>query len=65
MKSAVDQCKVRDNVEFIMHYARLDSPRKSTIEKLLQSYKELQQEHQIVEESIKQAHGIASETDKV
>ncbi|KAL6430717.1 hypothetical protein ACFW04_006936 [Cataglyphis niger] len=64
-KSAIDQCKVRDNVEFIMHYARLDSPRRSMIEKLLQSYKELQQEHQIMEEGIKQAHGIVSETDKV
>ncbi|CAL1679384.1 unnamed protein product [Lasius platythorax] len=66
LKSAVERCKVKkDYVEFIMHYARLDSPRKSTIEKLLQSYKELQHEHQIMEEGIKQAHGIVSETDKV
>lgn len=65
LKSAVDLCKVSDDVEFIMHYARLDSPRKSTIEKLLQSYKESRQKHQIIEEGIKQAHGIVLETNKV
>lgn len=65
LKSAVDQYEDKKNyVEFIMHYARLDSPKNSTIEKLLQSYKELEHERQIVEEGIKQAH-IVSETDKM
>jgi len=74
MKSAIEECNVRDNVEFIMHYARLEE--KSIVEKLLQSYKELQQVHQIVQESIKQEqeqeqeqeHSIQnlnSETEKV
>lgn len=64
-KSAVEQCNDLDDMEFIMHYARLDSSKRGTIEKLLQSYKEIQKEHQIVEEGVKKAHGISSETDKV
>lgn len=63
MKSAIEECKVKDDVEFIMHYARLEE--KSMIEKLLQSYKESQQVNQIVQESFEQAHSIALETEKV
>lgn len=64
-KSAVEQCEHTNDVEFIMHYVRLESPQESKIPKLLQSYKELQRERQIVAEGIKQAHAISSETDKV
>jgi len=65
-KSAVEQCEhTDDDVEFIMHYVRLECPQVSKIQKLLQSYKELQRERQIVAEGIKQAHGISSETDSV
>lgn len=58
-QTAVDQSENTDDIEFIMQYARLDSPKSGTIEKLLQSYKELQLERQIVEEGIKKAHGIS------
>ncbi|XP_071639587.1 small ribosomal subunit protein mS22 [Temnothorax longispinosus] len=65
-KSAVERCEHTDDAEFIMHYARLESTRKDKIQKLLQSYKELQREREIVAEGIKLAHGISSEiTDKV
>ncbi|KAL6261220.1 hypothetical protein P5V15_008745 [Pogonomyrmex californicus] len=64
-KSAVEQCEHTDDVEFVMHYVRLDSPRKDKLEKLLQAYKELQREQQTVAEGIKQAHGISSETESV
>ncbi|XP_020300293.1 28S ribosomal protein S22, mitochondrial [Pseudomyrmex gracilis] len=60
-KATVDQSEKTDDIEFIMQYARMDSPKSGTIEKLLQSYKELQLEHQIVEEGIKKAHGISPE----
>ncbi|XP_018373518.1 PREDICTED: 28S ribosomal protein S22, mitochondrial [Trachymyrmex cornetzi] len=63
-KSAVEQCEHTDDVEFVMHYVRLELLKKDKIQKLLQSYKELQQEREIVAEGIKQAHGISSETDK-
>jgi len=63
-KSAVEQCENTDDVNFVMHYVRLESLKKDKIQKLLQSYKELQQEREIVAEGIKQAHGISSETDK-
>ncbi|KYN00764.1 PREDICTED: 28S ribosomal protein S22, mitochondrial [Cyphomyrmex costatus] len=63
-KSAVEQCEHADDVNFVMHYVRLESLKSDKIEKLLQSYKELQRERQIVAEGIKQAHGISSETDK-
>lgn len=62
MKSAIEECNVKDDVEFIMHYARLEE--KSMIEKLMQSYKESQQVNQTVEESIEQTRTIASETEK-
>lgn len=62
--SAVEQCSdPDDDVEFILHYARLDSGKTGTLEKLLHSYKELQQQKQILEEGIKKAHGIPVETD--
>jgi small subunit ribosomal protein S22 len=65
-KSAVEPCKHTDDAEFIMHYACLEnSPKRDRIQKLLQSYKELQLEYEIVAENIKQAHGISSETNKV
>lgn len=64
-KSAVDQCRDTDDIKFIMHYVNLESPKKDTIDKLVQSYKELQQEQQIVAEGIKKAHGILSKTDNV
>lgn len=64
-KSAVEPCEHTDDAEFVMHYVRLESPRKDKIQKLLQSYKELERQRQIVTEGIKQAHGISSETDKV
>lgn len=65
-KSAIEQCEHTDDAEFIMHYVRLaDTPKKDRIHKLLQSYKELQRERQIVAEGIKQAHGNTfSEMDK-
>jgi len=65
VKSAVEQCEQTNDTELIMHYARLESSKKDRIQKLLQSYKELQRERQIVMDGIKQAHGISSETDKV
>jgi len=65
VKSAVEQCDQTNDTELIMHYARLESSKKDRIQKLLQSYKELQRERQIVMDGIKQAHGISSETDKV
>lgn len=62
LKSAVEQCKDKeDYVEFIMHYAHLDSLKKGTIEKLLQSYKELEHKRQIVEEGIRQAHIVSTD----
>lgn len=62
--SAVEKCKNdSDDIEFIMHYSRLDSSKRGTIEKLLQSYKELQQEQQILDENIKKAHGISSKSE--
>jgi len=65
-KSAVERCEHTDDAEFVMHYVRLESsPKKDKLQKLLQSYIELQRERQILEEGIKQAHGISSETDKV
>lgn len=63
--SAVEQCDASDDVEFILHYARLDSPKRSTLEKLLHSYKEIQREQQILEEGVKRAHGIPSETNEM
>lgn len=64
-KSAVERCDDSNDIEFIMHYARLDSSKRGTIEKLLQSYKEMQRQHQIVDEGIRRAHGISSKTDKI
>ncbi|XP_011173111.1 28S ribosomal protein S22, mitochondrial isoform X1 [Solenopsis invicta] len=65
-KSTIEPCKHTDDAEFIMHYANLEnSPKRDKIQKLLQSYKELQREYEIVAENIKQAHGISSETNKV
>lgn len=64
-KSAVEQCEHTDDVDFVMHYVRLELSKEDRIQKLLQSYKELQRERQIVAEGIKQAHGISLETDKV
>lgn len=64
-KSAVNQCEDMDDIKFIMHYANLESPKKSTIVKLVQSYMELQQEQQIVSDGIKKAHGILLKTDNV
>jgi small subunit ribosomal protein S22 len=61
-KSTVDKCRDTDDKKFIMHYANLESPKKDTIAKLVQSYKELQQEQQIVTEGIKKAHGISLKT---
>lgn len=63
--SAIEQCSDSDDVQFILHYACLDSPKKDLIKKLLHSYKELQQEQQILEESIKKAHGIPVETSEM
>lgn len=63
-KSAVEPCEHADDAEFVMHYVRLES-KKDKIQKLLQSYKELERQRQIVAEGIKQAHGISPETDKV
>lgn len=64
--SAVEQCSdPTDDVQFILNYARLDSSNGTKIEKLLHSYKELQREQQIVEEGIKKAHGILSETSEM
>ncbi|XP_012527439.1 28S ribosomal protein S22, mitochondrial [Monomorium pharaonis] len=65
-KSAVEPCEHTDDVQFIMHYANLENlPKRDRIQKLLQSYKELQRENEILIEGIKQAHGISSEADKV
>lgn len=68
-ESAVDKCEENSSdEEFVMHYARLDSPKASTIEKIVQSYKELQLQRQTLEEGIKKAHGIISDetqTDQV
>lgn len=65
-KSAVEQCERNtDDVELVMHYARLELSKQNKIQKMLQSYKELQQEREIVAEGVKKAHGISSETDKV
>jgi len=64
-KSAIDQCRDTDDEKFIMHYANLESPKKGTIAKLIQSYKELQQEQQIVAEDVTKAHGISLKTDNV
>jgi len=68
-ESAVNRCEENSSdEEFILHYARLDSPKTSTIEKLVQSYKELCLQRETLEESIKKAHGITSdelETHKV
>lgn len=65
-KSAVEPCEDTNDVEFIMHYLRfVESSKKDKLQKLLQSYKEIERERQIVAEGIKQAHGISSETDKV
>ncbi|XP_014469578.1 PREDICTED: 28S ribosomal protein S22, mitochondrial [Dinoponera quadriceps] len=63
--SAIEQCSNSDDVEFILHYVRLDSPKTGTLEKLLHSYKELQQELKILEEGIKRAHGVPPETIEV
>ncbi|EFN89057.1 28S ribosomal protein S22, mitochondrial [Harpegnathos saltator] len=64
--SAVERCSAdSDDTEFILHYARLDSPKRHTIEKLVHSYKELRREHRIVEEGIKKAHGIPSSTNEM
>lgn len=62
MKSAIEECKVQDDVEFIMHYACLEE--KPIIEKLLQSYKESQQTYKVLQEAIEQEHNIASENEK-
>lgn len=65
-KSTVEPCEHTDDTEFVMHYVRLaDSPKTDKIQKLLQSYKELERQREIVAEGIKQAHGISSEADKV
>lgn len=64
-KSAVEKCDSSDDIEFIIHFSRLDSSQKSIIEKLLRSYQELQQEQKIVDEGIKKSHGILSETNIV
>jgi len=64
-KSAVEQCEHTDDAEFVMHYAQLDSPRKDRIQKLLQSYKELQRKRQILAESIEQAQDTSTEMDKI
>ncbi|EZA55913.1 28S ribosomal protein S22, mitochondrial [Ooceraea biroi] len=68
-ESAVNRCKDdSSDEEIVMHYARFDSARTTTIEKLVQSYKELHQQRKLLEEGIKKAHGLTSnqvETDKV
>lgn len=58
-ESAVNQCEDdSSDEEFVMHYARLDSSKASTIEKLVQSYKEMRLVRESLEEGIKKAHGI-------
>jgi len=68
-ESVVNRCEENSSdEELVLHYARLDSPKTSTIEKLVQSYKELCLQRKILEEGIKKAHGLTSnelETDKV
>lgn len=64
-KSSIDECRDMDDIKLIIHYANLESPKKGTIDKLIQSYKELQQEQQIVAEGIKKVHGISMKTDNV
>lgn len=59
--SAVNPCKDSSDEELVMHYARLDSPKATTIEKLVQSYKELQSQHKMVEEGVKKAHGFTTD----
>jgi len=68
-ESVVNRCEENSSdEEFVLHYARLDSPKTSTIEKLVQSYNEMHLERETLEEGIKKAHGLTSnelETDKV
>ncbi|KAL0105642.1 hypothetical protein PUN28_015853 [Cardiocondyla obscurior] len=61
----VESCEHMDDVDFVTHYIKLlESPKKDKLQKLLQSYRELQRERQIVDENVKRAYGTFSETDK-
>ncbi|XP_011881274.1 PREDICTED: 28S ribosomal protein S22, mitochondrial [Vollenhovia emeryi] len=68
VKSELEQCDSTDDVELVAHYlcvTPLQPATRNKIQRLLQSYKEMQQERQVVAEGIKQAHGFSPETDQV